>query len=194
MDAGLRREARGMRLGGGLSKRAKRMAHAMGRALRFRNEEGSTLVEFAIVLPGLVALLTGVISFSMAFYSLQQLGNAAGTAVQAVANYQGLYPVTLDSQTISDPCEMALYQVNHSPSVNGWPVGLFTYTLAITDTSGTTTYSSTSGTSFSCSAGASEESQNEPVVLTVTYTYSWMPILSFSPKGNLTVVEGAVAD
>ena len=185
-----------------LTRRLKALARVARRDLRKRGEEGSTLVEFAWVLPALMALLTGVISFSLAFYTLQQLGNAAGTAVGAAAAYGGLYPVTLGSTSITDPCGMVLYQVTHSPSTQGWIAGKFTYSLVITDDKGTghTYTSTTSGSgnsatvSFSCSAGVTYESANEPITLTLTYAYPWMPIVGFAPTTNLTAVEGAVAD
>jgi Flp pilus assembly protein TadG len=178
------------------------VARVAKRSLRNRGEEGSTLVEFAWILPALVALLTGVISFSLAFYTLQQLGNAAGTAVQAAAAYGGLYPVTLGSTSITDPCGMVLYEVTHSPSTQGWVAGKFSYSLVITDNTGTGhTYSSTTSgsgnsatVSFSCTAGVTDEAANEPMTLTLTYAYPWMPIVGFAPTSNLTAVEGAVAD
>jgi len=71
-----------MRLEGGLRKTGAPLARILARLLRFRGEEGTELVEFAIVVPGLMIVLTGVASFALAFYSLQQLGNATTTAVQ----------------------------------------------------------------------------------------------------------------
>ena len=62
------------------------------------SEEGTALVELAISLPIILTLLTGAASFSLAFYCLQQLGNATTTGVQLVAANQGL---------VTDPCETA---------------------------------------------------------------------------------------
>ena len=182
-----------MKLDGAPGRRARARARGAARKLRSHGEDGSTLVEFAIVLPGLMTLLTGVISFSLAFYSLQQLGNATANAVQQVAEYQGLYPVTIGTSSY-DPCELALYEV--TTNLKGWNTALFSYKLTITDETGTATpYSSTSGTSFTCPDGDSSTTAvaaNEPVVLQVTYAYQWMPILNFLPKSSLTSVQGAV--
>ncbi len=48
-------------------------------------EEGSQLVEMAVVAPILLIILTGMASFGMALYTQQQLGLATANAVQAVA-------------------------------------------------------------------------------------------------------------
>ena len=47
----------------------KLLACAVKRTLRSRYDEGTALVEFAVVIPGLMIVLTGVLSFGMAFYS-----------------------------------------------------------------------------------------------------------------------------
>jgi Flp pilus assembly protein TadG len=176
-----------MELDCNLQKRATWIARARKRVTRLRGEEGSAWLEFAITLPLLMTVLTGMASFAMAFYSLQQLGNATSGAVQQVAEDQGL---------ITDPCATALTSV--TGALSGWTAGNFSYTMVITDSTGTThTYSSTtsgSSTSFTCTAGAAEEAPNEPVTLTVTYKYTWMPIMAFSPKSNLSTTQAAIGD
>lgn len=148
-------------------------------------EEGSAeLVEFAFVLPGLMIVLTGTISFALALYNMQQLNNATGNAVQVVADEAGL---------ITDPCAQAVTSV--TAALPNWTASKFTYTMVITDSSnGTHTYGPTTGSSFSCTAGATEEAQNYPIVLTVSYAYTWLPILKFSPSSPLTSTEGTTAD
>jgi Flp pilus assembly protein TadG len=165
---------------------------AAKRALGRRGEEGATLVEFAITAPILVAMLTGTCSVAMALYSLQQLSNATTNAVQTVADAQGL---TSGTPNDSDPCALAASTV--TAALTGWN-RTFSYTMVITDDSGTAhTYSSTTTggvTTFSCTAGSTELAQNQPVMLTVTYSYSWLPILNFSPKSPLTSAQGALAE
>jgi Flp pilus assembly protein TadG len=188
-----------MKLGLGLQGRTKLLARAAGRVLRRRGEEGATLVEFAITLPILMAMLTGTCSVAMAMYSLQRLANATTTAVQTVANGQGTtIGITVGTSTYSDsdPCEFAAAEV--TSALSGWN-GAFSYTMVITDDTGAThTYSSTTShgvTTFSCTAGSTELAQNEPVTLTVTYAYSWLPILAFKPTSiNLTSSQGALAN
>lgn len=156
------------------------------RARRFRGESGSTLMEFAFVIPMLMTVLTGAASFSLAFYNLQQLGNATATAVQAVAAEQGL-------ASDDDPCAYAATTI--TGALPSWTASKFTYTEVITDNTGTShKYGPTTGNTFSCSAGSAFLFQNYPVVLTVSYSYSWLPILAFSPKSPLTAVQAAMAD
>jgi len=158
-----------------------RLAH---RVMHFRDEEGGALLEFAVVLPMLMTVLTGAASFSLAFYNLQQLGNAVSGAVQVIAADQGL---------TTDPCALAV--TNVTASLPRWTAGSLTYTEVITDSTGAThTYGPTKGSSFTCTAGAALESPNEPVTLTVSYAYSWLPILAFSPSSPLTSTQAAMAD
>ncbi|MGA3033014.1 MAG: TadE family protein [Terracidiphilus sp.] len=172
-----------MSLGLGLRKQAARCSRAVRRMLRLRSEEGSSLVEFAVTLPLLMTVLTGTASFALAFYFFQQLGNATGNAVQYVAS---------DVTLITDPCATAESKI--TGALPTWTVSKFTFTMVITDNTGTThTYGPTAGSSFSCTAGATYETQNEPITLTAQYTYSWMPILKFSPSSPLTSTQGAVA-
>ena len=158
------------------------LAGAAKRARRLNSDEGSTLVEFAMTLPILVAVLTAVLSFSMFLFSMQQLSNATATAVQQVAANYGI---------ASDPCAVAATSV--TGSLPNWDPTKFTYTMWITNSSnqqGPTTGSA----SFSCTGGASEENTGSPIILKVSYSYTWFPILNFSPKTPLQVVQSAVAD
>jgi hypothetical protein len=80
-------------------------------------------------------------------------------------------------------------------SLPGWTASKLTYTLVIMDSSGSNhTYGPTAGSSFSCTAGAALEAPNEPVTLTVSYSYTWMPILAFSPSSPLSSTEASLAD
>jgi len=182
-----------MRLEGGLRRPATRLARILARLLRLRGEEGTELVEFALVVPGLMIVLTGTASFALGFYSLQQLGNAATTAVQLVSDDQGL---------VTDPCSTA--QTSVQSSLPTWTKGNFSYSMTVIGTGGSTTYSSTSSggsTSFTCTAagtGGSSSTQmeaNQPVVLTVTYNYTWLPVLKFSPTwSKLTSTQVAIPE
>jgi len=171
-----------MRLNPGLRKQAARFSRAVKRVFGLRAEEGSSLVEFAVTLPLLMTVLTGAVSFAVAFYFFQQLANATATAVQYVA---------ADVSIVTDPCATAESQV--TTALPSFTASKFSYTMIITNSSGTATTYTGTGTSFSCTAGATEESPNEPISLQVQYTYTWLPILKFSPTSSLTVEEGAVA-
>ncbi len=159
---------------------ARRVRRAFGR----RGEEGAALLEFAVTLPLLMTVLTGTASFSLALYCLQQIGNAASTAAQLLGAEQGL---------ITDPCKTVATSVTGSlPNLTASKI---TYTVSITDSSGTVhTTPATQGSSFSCTSYASYMAPNEPVSVTVSYAYSWLPVLNFSPSSSLTSTETALAD
>ena len=157
----------------------------LGHVAGLRREEGSALMEFAVTLPVFMSVITGTASFSLAFYSFEQLGNATANAVQQVAADEGI-------STYSDPCSTAKSAV--TTALPNWTVANFSFTMVITDSSGTTHSYSSTGTTFSCTAGFSQLAPNEPVVLTVQYTYNWLPILAFSPSSPLKSTQAAVAD
>ena len=161
---------------------------------RLRGEEGGSLVEFAMVAPLMLTILTGTASFSLAFYNLQQMATATESAVQAVAATQG---------SIGDPCNLAMTTVQAAlPSLNS---SRLSYTLTVTASDGTvTSYPSGSNggsTAYSCTpAGnggtkSTEEAAGTPVVLTISYQYGWLPIMNFRPQwSNLSVTLAALAD
>jgi hypothetical protein len=73
-----------------------------------------------------------------------------------------------------------------------------------TDSSGTTHSSGptaeASSTAFTCVTagdGSTDTSTaigpNTPVVLTVKYTYSWLPVLKFTPSSALTSTQASLA-
>lgn len=141
----------------------------------WQDERGSALLEFALVTPMLMAILTGAASFSMGLYSYQQLGYATANAAQLVGAEQGL---------TTDPCAAAVTSV--TGSLTGWKAANLTYTVTITDATGAAhTYGPTKGSSFSCAAGATLMAQNQPLTITVSYQYTWLPVLNFSPSSNL---------
>jgi Flp pilus assembly protein TadG len=169
------------------------------RVLHLRGEEGNAILEFAIMLPILLIVLTGTASFAMAFYELQELQNATSSAVQSIAGTRG---------TDADPCAqvMAIIQA----ALPDWTAGNFTYTLKVTNAAGGTTAYDSAGnggsTGYTCTpAGANgtsstKEAQNEPVELQVSYPYNWMPIITalpgmhFSPSSPLTADESEMAN
>ena len=149
-----------------------------------RDNRGGPLVEFAVVLPLTLTIMTGTASFSMFLYSLQQLQFTTASASQLVSSEQGL---------ISDPCAAVVTSV--TGSLSKWTAGNFTYTVVITDSSGTAhTYGPTTGSSFSCTAGAALMAINQPMSVSITYKYTWLPILSFSPSGNLAASQTSITE
>lgn len=173
-----------MNTGNGLRRIGSLFCRRSKRVFGRRGEEGAALLEFAITLPLLMTVLTGTASFSLALYFLQQIGNATSTAAQLLGAEQGL---------TSDPCKTVVTSVTNSlPSLTA---AKLTYTVSITDSSGTPhTTPATTGSSFSCSPYASYMAPNEPVTVTVSYAYSWLPVLNFSPNSSLSSSETALAE
>jgi Flp pilus assembly protein TadG len=173
-----------MKMGNGLRKIGNLFARRSRRAFGRQGEEGAALLEFAITLPLLMTVLTGTASFSLALYLLQQIGNATSTSAQLLGAEQGL---------ITDPCKTVVTSV--TGSLPNLTPGKITYTVSITDASGTThTTPATTGSSFSCASYAGYMSPNEPVTVTVSYAYSWLPILNFSPSSGLSSSETALEE
>jgi hypothetical protein len=177
---------------------------ALARLQGLRAEEGWELLEFAFVLPALVAVLTLVASCALAFYNFQQLGNATANAVQYIANDEGL---------LTDPCATAVTQVTGSWQLKNWTASNFSYRIAITPAGSSTTdyYPSattmSTGSSFTCTSyaadlttGVSTSNQPTVVVLTVSYSYNYFGVFHAktgggsvtSTTGTLTAVQGAV--
>jgi Flp pilus assembly protein TadG len=149
-----------------------------------------------LVAPLFLVILTGVASFAMALYSYQQLGYATSTAAQWVAAEYGM----TSSDGSFDPCAAIVTEV--TTALPNWTASKFTYTMSITSGAGsstsTTTIGPTTGSGFSCSSDYSDLTQNEPIVVTVSYAYNWFSILtwrpddSFKPSGSLSATEAAL--
>jgi Flp pilus assembly protein TadG len=151
------------------------------------------LVELAITLPIMLTLLTGAASFSLAFYFLQQLGSATTSAVQLVAADQGL---------VTDPCETAATAVESG--LPNWTTSKLSLTLKWTDSTGGShsqgPTAETSSTAFSCATAGDGSSDtataigpNTPVILTVSYTYTWLPVFKFTPSSALSSTQASLA-
>jgi Flp pilus assembly protein TadG len=175
-----------------------------GRKLRAffgASEEGSQLVEMALMFPILLVLLTGMASFGMALYSQQQLGLATANAVQAAA--------TGASISTANPCQTI--ETNVSNSLPGWTATSISYSFTVyyLESNGTTVtstneswtgtgYSSCSGSTLATELGSSA-SQFQAAVLTVSYPYKWFPVMSwagwgstFKATGNLQSTQAAM--
>src|SRR5579862_8933759 len=179
-----------MSIGCGRRKRTLSIGRLVKRALRFGDEDGGALVEFAVALPLFMTVLTGTASFSLAFYTLQQIGNATSGAALRVGAV---------ARTSSDPCAEVVSQV--TASLPGLDSTKFTYTAVITNAAGTaTTYGPTTGSTFSCTAAGSggtsstEAGSGEPATVTVSYSYTWLPVVAFSPSSALAASDTTMID
>jgi Flp pilus assembly protein TadG len=86
------------------------------RALMYRNEEGSALVEIALVTPVLMALVTGICSFAVGFNNQLTLTSAVGAGAQYLQ---------LIRATTTDPCADTLTAIEAAaPSLKGTAIAL----------------------------------------------------------------------
>lgn len=186
-----------------VSRLRKSLARRIRRAMGIKGEEGSSLVEFAVTLPLLMMVLTGTASFSVALYSLQQVGNATTGAVQFIGEYAALNatitsPTSGKQVSTTDPCQEAVSQVTQA--LPNYASSKLTYKLTIyyPNSAGTATtstaYGPTAGNTFSCPAGSALLTANYPVTLTVSYAYSWFPVLNFNLNSPLTSTQTALAE
>jgi Flp pilus assembly protein TadG len=132
------------------------------RAFLRKGEEGQALVEIALTLPAMFAVLTAIFAFAIGFSNQLTLTSAVGFA--------GQYLQTARSST-ADPCADAMTALKQAaPTLNPAKINL-TLNLNGTVESGS-----------SCTSGAAimnaKSFQGDPVTVTATYPLS-LPILNF---------------
>jgi len=132
-----------------------RSPRRMARALVHRGEEGSALVEFAMILPMLLLLTTGVLIFGVAMNNYMQLTNAVSNGARALA---------ISAEITLDPCATAYTAITSAAPALTPSKMTFSYVLNGTTYTGTTCSSSsvTSGSAGNLASGTSA---------TVTVTY-----------------------
>jgi Flp pilus assembly protein TadG len=137
-------------------------AHAFGRCMRTllrRGEEGQSLVEFALIVPMLLLLATGIMVFGLAMNNYLQLTNAVSVGARTVAINAG---VTLD------PCATAANAIiAAAPGLN--PANFtFSYTFSGTAQRGITCASS----SFNTPGAAKDLASGSTATVTATYPFT----------------------
>lgn len=145
-----------------------------------RGEEGTALLEFALTLPLLLMVMTGTISFSLALYVLQQVGNSSSAATECVAAEAG---------TVTDPCAQIGPEI--AAMLPNLTAANISYTLTVTNAAGTAaTYGPFTPPAGTCTAAGSgggastEAAPNEPVTVTVSYQYAWLQFLNYISWNN----------
>jgi len=137
-----------------------------GRFRRLRREEGQALVEFALVLPVLLMIVTGITSFGLVFYRYVTLTDAVRVGARTLALQRGN----------ANPCTSAANQTVASAI----DVGLTTNKLTF----------SYNGTPFyvnsSCSGSGTSWNQGDSVTVQAQIPYS------LSIFGVLTIVSGTL--
>jgi len=161
------------------------------RAFLCSDGEGQSMVEFAILVPILLMVLTFMFSISMAMVSYEQLSAAvSGAALQDLSN----------ALVVSggDPC--ASIQTAVSNALPSFTASKLTYTMTVLNSSGTAvTYGPTAGSGFSCTAAVAvlqaDEAANQQTTsgtLTVSYTYTWIPVYMQKMTGSLAASQSVL--
>jgi Flp pilus assembly protein TadG len=141
---------------------------------RAASEAGGSLVEFAIVLPVLLLIVTGVFTFGIALNNYLELTDAVGIGGRQLAISRG--------QT-TDPCATAVSAIeNAAPSLN--PASYTSWTFVLNGTS----YSGTSCSSSSTTTGAAGNlSQGKSAQVKVEYPCNLTVYgINYAPSCTLT--------
>ncbi|MGO8731502.1 MAG: TadE/TadG family type IV pilus assembly protein [Terriglobia bacterium] len=139
---------------------------------RTSSEGGLELVEFALLLPILLTLVTGMLTCAMAFQNYMELTDAVGVGARALAISRG---------NTTDPCNTTAQAVyNAAPTLKSTSITL-TFSLNGTPYSGATcsSTSTTTGAAGNLVQGASAQ-------VTATYPYSLSIYGIKASSGNLT--------
>lgn len=142
---------------------------------RLRNQEGQSLLEFALTLPILLTLVTGIAIFGIALNNYIEMSAAVGSSAQYLAMSRG---------NTTDPCSTAATAfASAAPNLNASKLG-FTYVL-----NGTTYGAYTGSSASTCTAGATSI-QNPGVSAQMTVTYPCSLAIfghNYWPSCNLAV-------
>ncbi len=128
-------------------------------------EEGQAIVEFALVLPVLLLILTAILQFGLMFNKYLALTDAVRTGARTLALGRGL----------SNPCDPAITQTVNSAFATGLTASQVTATLTNPDTCGSGTYPNRTG-------GSEAQGDNATVSATYPYTVSvfGMPLFNLN--------------
>ncbi|HEY1902846.1 MAG TPA: TadE/TadG family type IV pilus assembly protein [Terracidiphilus sp.] len=136
------------------------------RAILRKGEEGSAIVEIALVTPILMGLLTAICTFAIGFNNQLTLNAAVGQG----ANY-----LQTLAANATDPCAQTLTAIeNAAPSLKASSIKL---TIAINGTTVSQTSNSCTGAASTLAAAA-----NDPVTVSATYPC----VLTIMPLGHGT--------
>lgn len=169
-----------------------RLKQALSRA---RRQQGGALLEFALLLPVMMLILLGIISFGIAFNNQMTMTNAVNSAAQLVM---------LGPGAITDPCQsannalaLAGANLNNSRIYGTHPLSytISAYTNATTpNTTGpySVVFPSTSGAV--CPSEAADLTPHQQVVVTATYGCQLSFFgYNFAPGGCVLTAQSAEA-
>ncbi len=148
-----------------------RLRFSLKPRLSIRGEHGGALVEMALMLPIMLAMLTGIFSFSVVLYQKLQLGEAVSNAGRVMALERG----------DTDPCATTASAIYAAAPALAKSSMTLTFILGGTNTagviSGGTTYGGTKGTAPSCTAagngGSAAMQSGWPAQIQATYPCSF---------------------
>lgn len=126
----------------------------VGARRRGRREDGQALIEFTLLLPILLLILTAILQFGLMFNKYLALTDAVRAGARELAIGRGL----------DDPCDPAVAQTVNSALTTGLTSGQVTTTLASPDSCGSGTYPNRTGGS---------ETQGNQATVSVSYPYSF---------------------
>jgi Flp pilus assembly protein TadG len=142
---------------------ARRMTMARLRELARSGEEGQSMVEFGIVAPVLLIVLTGIFSFGIALNQYEVLTNAVSDGARAFALSRG-------NTAVTDPCAYAATTVaNSAATLNSSNLN---FTITYTPASGTGTPYTGTGSTGSASPTCSSQALATGDSVTVQASYS----------------------
>lgn len=140
-----------------------------------KSDEGGSLVEFALVLPMMLVLITGMYSVGMALSSYMVLTNAVADGARAFAISPAVTVNLGSGKTgpITDPCAYAIQTATQaSPLI---PSGSVTYTITYTVASTGTSTKYTTGTCNNLAMTV-----GDTVALQASYSYNLL-LYGFKP-------------
>ncbi|MFZ0631449.1 MAG: TadE/TadG family type IV pilus assembly protein [Acidobacteriaceae bacterium] len=156
----------------------RRILQAKQRATRersrflFRRDEAQSLVEFALVVPVLLIVLTGIFSFGIILNQYQVLTNSVSAGARAFALSAGGAANSTSTAANEDPCAYAATVIQGSaPNLVASSIN---YTITYTPLSGSPTqYTGTGTTAPSCA----DLTMNFDDAVTVRATYPATPVV-----------------
>lgn len=134
----------------GILESQRRVLHRCSRKLR-GGDDGQSLVEFALVLPPLLIVLTGIFSFGIILTQYEVLTDAVSAGARAFALSAGGSSNSLSTAANTDPCAYAATTIqNSAPNL---AAASLNYTITYTPSGGSaTTYTGSGSSSPSCSS------------------------------------------
>jgi Flp pilus assembly protein TadG len=119
---------------------------------RARSDEGQSLLEFALVAPILLVVVTGIATFGFTLNNYLVMTNAVNTSAQLLA-------IIRNSPTYTDPCAAAVTAFQNAAPI--LKTSNLTYNFVLNGTAYTN--------KTTCTAGAANLVQGQSAQITVTY-------------------------